>query len=77
MPSNPGTHRRIVCAVTWPARAAHRRIAERLAVQDAAARARGWTVDTLPRGGRVYRDPRFDQLAHRGKRPVRTGREVN
>ncbi|PZS27685.1 MAG: hypothetical protein DLM59_15925 [Pseudonocardiales bacterium] len=46
-------------AAAAPARAVH----ARLDAQDAAAQARGWTVEALPAGGRVYRDPRFDQLA--------------
>ncbi|PZS30357.1 MAG: hypothetical protein DLM59_11330 [Pseudonocardiales bacterium] len=45
-----------------PARAVHHRIAARLELQDAAARARGWTVENRPYAGRSYRDPRFDQL---------------
>jgi hypothetical protein len=77
MPTNRITalgHRAARCAVS-PVRAVHARITARLAAQDAAARARGWTVHTRPRGGRVYRDPRFDQLGHGGNRPVRAGRE--
>jgi hypothetical protein len=67
--------RRAGRAALAPTRIVHARIVARLAAQDAAARAHGWTVETLPRGGRAYRDPRFDQLAHRGNRPVRAGRE--
>jgi hypothetical protein len=60
--------------VSAPVRAVHTRIAARLDGQDATARARGWTVETLPRGGRVYRDPRFDQLTHNRTQPVSVGR---
>jgi hypothetical protein len=64
MPSDPTTspYRRLA-RVLQPVLAVHARIQGRLAAQDMNARARGWTVEARPLGGRRYRDPRFDQLA--------------
>ena len=49
----------LALAVVWVVRA----VRARLAATDVAAVAEGWTVTKLPWGGRVYRDPRLDQLA--------------
>jgi hypothetical protein len=68
--------RRAGRAALAPTRIVHGRIVARLAAQDADAQARGWTVEILPRGGRAYRDPRFDQLTYRGNGPVPAGREA-
>ena len=46
-------------AAVWLLRVVRRR----LAATDARAVAEGWTITRLPWGGRVYRDPRLDQLA--------------
>jgi len=59
-----------------------RTVRARLAATDAAAVAEGWTVRKLPWGGRVYRDPRLDQLAAMpatlasDERTVHSGREA-
>ncbi len=68
MPTNPigsarSTVRAAAVIAVAPARLVRRRIAALLDAQDAAARARGWTVEVRPVGGRVYRDPRFGRLA--------------
>ena len=57
-----------------------RAVRARLAAADVAAVAEGWTVRRLPWGGRVYRDPRLDQLAGMrtaaDERTVHSGREA-
>ncbi len=68
--------RRIGRAALAPARHVHQRIVAHLAAQDAAALARGWTVEARPRGGRVYRDPRFDQLTTRAASMAADPQEV-
>ena len=40
-----------------------RRISARLQAGDDYARQAGWTITRTRFGGRIYRDPRFDQLA--------------
>ena len=40
-----------------------RRLADRLQAGDTFARQAGWTITSAAFGGRIYRDPRFDQLA--------------
>ena len=68
----------LALVVVWLVRA----VCARLAATDAAAVAQGWTVTKLPWGGRVYRDPRLDQLpAMRAvpaadERSVHSGREA-
>ena len=47
-----------VVVAGWLLLAARRR----LAATDAKAAVEGWTITRLPWGGRVYRDPRLDQL---------------
>ena len=49
----------------------------RLAASDAAAVAEGWTVRRLPWGGRVYRDPRLDQLPAMRAVSAADGRSVH
>jgi hypothetical protein len=70
--------RRMGRALLRPVLAVHARVQARLDVQDADARARGWTVDVRPLGGRTCRDPRFDRLAARAgeKKPITAGRGV-
>jgi len=58
-----------------------RAVRARLAATDTAAVAEGWTVRRLRFGGRVYRDPRLDQLAalrstSADGRSVHAGREA-
>ncbi|HEV8275683.1 MAG TPA: hypothetical protein VGQ26_08300 [Streptosporangiaceae bacterium] len=40
-----------------------RRISGRMQAEDTLARQAGWTITRTRFGGRIYRDPRFDQLA--------------
>ncbi len=79
MPSKPNVLTglgRLGRAVLAPARKARGRISARLELQDAAARARGWTVEARPYAGRVYRDPRFDQLAIRAAAEAVNAQEI-
>jgi hypothetical protein len=56
----------------WIAQRQHRFSDHLHADGDALARKRGWTITTTTGrfgfGGRVYRDPRFDQLANEARR---------
>lgn len=80
MPSNPTRLARFAPfmgrGALTPVRSVQARIVARLDAQDAAARARGWTVEALPYGGRVYRDPRFDRLATNAADAASPGLEV-
>jgi hypothetical protein len=79
MPSDHVTrpYRRMGRVLLRPVRGVHARIAARLDAQDMNARARGWTVEARPFGGRVYRDPRFDRLAQAADvEPVIAGKEA-
>jgi hypothetical protein len=80
MPSDHTTRpcRRPGRVLLRPVLALHGRVQARLDAQDTSARARGWTVEARPLGGRTYRDPRFDRLAARAaeKKPIAAGKEA-
>jgi hypothetical protein len=50
-----------------------RRISARLQAGDDYARQAGWTITRTRFGGRIYRDPRFDQLAAARARHIPPG----